>query len=857
MSAFGTLLRRFRKQAVAGKLSGGKTLTQKDLAEQLNLVAGLRYSHAAISNWERGVNGIDPRDRSVVTSLVKTLVVCRGITELAEAQRLLRAGQHDPLTKAEIRRIKQSWLLSETDEEMSEDMPFEHANEVVDSAELIGRVNDVHTLLSHLTDRRKSPVTLLSGIVGVGKTVVANEVCRLAREGLHFASTILVDLSAQELMSAEEAYDYFLAEIAAQVLGEEQEVGGAHAVWQQQLVDALSKKALLIVADGLASDAATDHFCTSLDRLAQASSSRYLIVSRARAHCRDAQSYTLQPLQFEAAMRLLERYSDERSLDVAENLDLIERIQLYQSIGGVPMAIELTTSLLSTGLQLDDVLAAIRDNDEEDERGIVKLQTIYAQIFGRLSPTSLRLLTSFLFASHAGTNRETLQAISALEGKAWRRAYSPLEQQALILHQQGDDSYATHNLTAHMLLSELNPLLPQPEFIQLVERALTYWLAEFGDDEYRFGLLDSQRQNWWRTIDTLLQQPDVARLLRPKVFAMAHKLYQFVQRRGFWLEWMPLLDKLVAEQIFDVSAELCHLRCQLGVLYLRHNNDDQAQTCFESANRDAMSLGDAESIGRSLLHLAENYLAVGDWPKAESQASQAERYFEQCRFIQGIVAVNNLRGQVALGRGKWEVAETHFQTALDQINILRDPTEAARTLHNLGIAQLRRDAVADAQATFAKAAGHLLPVRNAHKPLATLNIIYLAQCALGLGYLEEADAQLRSIDTDWIDQHDQTGLLARYHRVSAALEFARDNLRAATYAINASYKLWDPQHYTRQIAHTLYLKVRIELATKEYTQARQSYREALDLILSQSRYGDMQLLHEQLRTLLPLFNHPL
>ncbi len=100
---FGDLLRIYRKRAHD---KDGTPITQARLGELVgDVLDGLHYSGAAVSDWERSQSQIHKDDRKVLTGLILILVQCGGIHSLNEANSLLLAGNYRPLDEAETRQI--------------------------------------------------------------------------------------------------------------------------------------------------------------------------------------------------------------------------------------------------------------------------------------------------------------------------------------------------------------------------------------------------------------------------------------------------------------------------------------------------------------------------------------------------------------------------------------------------------------------------------------------------------------------------------------------------------------------------------------------------------------------------------
>ncbi|MCI0550553.1 MAG: helix-turn-helix domain-containing protein [Anaerolineae bacterium] len=104
MTEFGRQLRKFRQQCNDPLSPHGK-LTQEKFGELLGEALGIRYSGAAVSDWERGVSKIHADQRQVLISILKVLAQRGGIKTVMEANQLLEAGNYRALNTKEVQQI--------------------------------------------------------------------------------------------------------------------------------------------------------------------------------------------------------------------------------------------------------------------------------------------------------------------------------------------------------------------------------------------------------------------------------------------------------------------------------------------------------------------------------------------------------------------------------------------------------------------------------------------------------------------------------------------------------------------------------------------------------------------------------
>lgn len=103
MNEFGKQLRAFREQSRDPVT--GKRLTQEVLGECIKKEIGVRYTGAAVSDWEHGKSRISADHRLLLLSIIKILKQYGGIQSSADADLLLESGNYrglNPLEKDEL-----------------------------------------------------------------------------------------------------------------------------------------------------------------------------------------------------------------------------------------------------------------------------------------------------------------------------------------------------------------------------------------------------------------------------------------------------------------------------------------------------------------------------------------------------------------------------------------------------------------------------------------------------------------------------------------------------------------------------------------------------------------------------------
>jgi len=119
MAKFGEQLRKFRQQCNDAESPHGK-LTQEKLGDLIGGELGIRYSGAAVSDWERGESKIHADDRRVLAALIKVLHDYGGLETVEQAGQLLEAGNYRALNLDETKAIfRESLTVSPVQSELA------------------------------------------------------------------------------------------------------------------------------------------------------------------------------------------------------------------------------------------------------------------------------------------------------------------------------------------------------------------------------------------------------------------------------------------------------------------------------------------------------------------------------------------------------------------------------------------------------------------------------------------------------------------------------------------------------------------------------------------------------------------
>ena len=327
-----------------------------------------------------------------------------------------------------------------------------------DFAHLVGAEPYLNRLSSLFDDDEGPRLVSLEGMGGIGKTALARAFVALPQTVSRWGHILWV--SARQYFFAEDGQITATTESAStldDVTARLLDLLGMGHVSSKPLHErletiqaALNMDAYLIVVDNLET---MEEYQQLIPALAQcAGKSRFLITSRQTLRQFPyVQSVPLFELDFHSACELVKAESLRRGYDRALPQDACA--ELYELIGGVPLAIK----LVAAQLQLR-TLEAILDGFRQAKGSIDELyRYLYWETWQLLSDPARHLLLTFLPADPEGEDIVFLQMMSGQNEATFFKALREMDQLSL-LETTGDVHtlrYRLHRLTVTFLQTDI------------------------------------------------------------------------------------------------------------------------------------------------------------------------------------------------------------------------------------------------------------------------------------------------------------------------------------------------------------------------------------------------------------------
>ncbi len=320
---------------------------------------------------------------------------------------------------------------------------------------LIGVQTAAATLIEKLKEKDSASLYFLSGLGGIGKTSLADNVARQIIRTLAFERVIWIRIKAQPLMAKLAAPELMFDEIVAQLTSKLFPGRRPGTVNWETVYAALNETPHLIVLDNLESEADTYLIFDRLNQLK--GSSKFLITSRIRPNPQAGVfTLSLDELSPDNSIRLIRHHAKTINfMEMAEAPE--ERLgEITAAVGGNPYALKLVTGLAQV-LPLSEIL---KEANVDKDIGQVKdmFHYIFARAWQLLSADAKNLLAVMPNVADVGAQLDQMQAITGLDKSRLLAAIQELIFRSLI-ELRGtawERRYGIHRLTEAWVLKFVN-----------------------------------------------------------------------------------------------------------------------------------------------------------------------------------------------------------------------------------------------------------------------------------------------------------------------------------------------------------------------------------------------------------------
>ncbi|MFN2189799.1 MAG: tetratricopeptide repeat protein [Candidatus Promineifilaceae bacterium] len=224
-------------------------------------------------------------------------------------------------------------------------------------------------------------------------------------------------------------------------------------------------------------------------------------------------------------------------------------------------------------------------------------------------------------------------------------------------------------------------MTPSDSFASAISANIAYWqkrLDEMSPDAIE--AIDRDRHNLYRAVDFGLNLPDTW----IECAKLAILCFPFMVQKGYYRDWILVLDRVVARCCETDLTLKGRLLDQLGILYRRNRQLDEAIDSHLEEESIGIELDDLSRQSFARMHLSAAFWRKRQHETAEKYGLAALEGFSKLDDNQEKLAscYTNL-GNIALGRGDLELAEERLKQAEELYRQLNQPVDHANALKNL------------------------------------------------------------------------------------------------------------------------------------------------------------------------------
>ncbi len=335
----------------------------------------------------------------------------------------------------------------------------------------------------------------------------------------------------------------------------------------------------------------------------------------------------------------------------------------------------------------------------------------------------------------------------------------------------------------------------------------------------------------WPNIIRAVQYGSGVSSAQMRTVQLALSAFDFVERRGYWHEWLPWLSELARHADLQPAQQRAALLEQLGHCHRLSWQLPKAIQLHLEAKAIMQAANDTYEVTRIQHALSEDYRLNRQYDEAEACGLAALEGFQQLGLAEtarkGGVVLNTL-GLIAQARGDLSKGEEYLRKAVRVMRSEDSPTELGRTLKNLANV-LEAQGQRETALTYLTEAEQILSqtASDLEKFTTTLS---LSNLYFNAGQLQEAERVLYDADVKFLRRAGHIYYEAAWNNNLGHILVDQGRLNAASQYLENSVNLWRRTTDIVMLANTLGTLAAVLAKMGKRTEALPCYDEALTLL---------------------------
>ena len=243
-----------------------------------------------------------------------------------------------------------------------------------------------------------------------------------------------------------------------------------------------------------------------------------------------------------------------------------------------------------------------------------------------------------------------------------------------------------------------------PRFIKSIAANIAYWTTQSQElQDETLAVLDAERENIFHAVQFGLRLPQT----RAATAELALQAFLLIERRGYWREWIPILEQLLAT-LNDHNLPLkFRLLKELGQLQRFERQLQAAVESHQAALAIAQQLNDKKMVAQARFNLSEDHRQKRQYREAKQYGLKALESFTTQENKRWMAITLNTLGLIAQSEGHFVLSEERLLKAVTLWREVLEPTELARSLNNLALTLQKQGKFTSALACYHEAATQL------------------------------------------------------------------------------------------------------------------------------------------------------
>jgi tetratricopeptide (TPR) repeat protein len=367
---------------------------------------------------------------------------------------------------------------------------------------------------------------------------------------------------------------------------------------------------------------------------------------------------------------------------------------------------------------------------------------------------------------------------------------------------------------------------PSTQFTQSVAANIKYWQQRTHDlSDDTLPALDQERQNLYRAAKFGLHVPDAWQSTAELIL----QTFVFVERRGYWSEWIPMLEQALESCPDDNPALRGRILDHLGLFYRYNRQLEKAFAAHQDELQIGLMLEDKWREAHACINLGAVCRQMRRFAEAETYIHQAQKAFQAIHapLIKHAFVVLEL-GLLTKDKGQWALAEEYLSYSVSLWREVGDPVYLANCLKLLGEVLAAQDKTDAALATYHEALDCLAHTANHLDKTRVLN--ELGSLHLKRANHSEAERLFLEANASFLWQSGDLFDQAVVANNLGVVYLAQGRLAEAEQFFRSSLALWESCDDSVQYANTLGGLAEVKTAQNQLAEAQQLYAQALALL---------------------------